>query len=219
MYTSLYQDKNSAYFNHSRPEMLEFIPAGIKNALDVGCGTGNFGMLVKSAFNCSVWGIEPDPASAKEAGTRLDHVINDTFNRSMKEMQLPKFDCVFFNDVLEHLAEPENALLLAKDLLNEGGYIVASIPNMRWYPVILQLLRYKDFEYQNSGVMDKTHLRFFTEKSMARMFKDAGFTIKTIKGINKSNFRFLNILNVLLFNKLADMKYLQFGMAAFISNK
>ncbi len=199
--------------------MLEFIPAGVKNVLDVGCGTGNFGVLLKSALGCTVWGIEPDVASAKEAGTRLDHAINDVFGPSIKDMQLPKFDCIFFNDVLEHLTEPWEALLLAKDLLNSGGCIVASIPNVRWYPVVLQLLRYKDFKYENAGVMDKTHLRFFTQKSMVRMFEEAGFSVKTIKGINKDHFKMLNILNALLFNKLADMKYPQYGMTAFISSE
>ena len=211
----MYQDKDEAYYNHNRPELLKFVPGGIKNALDIGCGTGNFGQLLKSKFDVNVWGIEPDPKSAAIAGSKLDKVITSVFNEDSLKSIDQKFDVIFFNDVLEHLATPEEALLLAGALLNKGGHIVASIPNMRWYPVLLSLLRYKDFKYLNAGVMDKTHLRFFTQKSMIRLFVDSGYKISRIEGINKSeNFRFFNIINTLLFNTQQDMKYPQFAIVA-----
>ena len=211
----MYQDKDEAYYNHNRPELLAFVPSDIKNALDIGCGTGNFGQLLKSKFDINVWGIEPDPKSAAIAQGKLDKIINSVFDKDSLKSIDQKFDVIFFNDVLEHLATPEEALLLAGTLLNKGGHIVASIPNMRWYPVVLSLLRYKDFKYLNAGVMDKTHLRFFTQKSMIRLFTDSGYKISRIEGINKSeNFRFFNIINTLLFNTQQDMKYPQFAIVA-----
>ena len=210
-----YDDKKTSYYNHTRPELLPFIPQSIKTALDIGCGAGNFGQTLKNIYNCEVWGIEPNEEAAFEAGKKINRSINNIFSANMPELEGKKFDIIFFNDVLEHLANPADALLNCKKILNKNGHIVASIPNIRWYPVILSLLRYKDFKYELSGVMDKTHLRFFTEKSMRRLFEDAGYRIITIKGINKSrNFILFNILNFFLFNTQSDMKYPQFAIKA-----
>jgi 2-polyprenyl-3-methyl-5-hydroxy-6-metoxy-1,4-benzoquinol methylase len=211
----IYHDKNTSYFSHSRPELIPFIPKSIKTALDVGCGSGNFGRAVKNIFNCEVWGIEPNETEALEAGKKIDKAINNIFSGRIPELFGKKFDTIFFNDVLEHLVDPADALLVCKKLLNKNGHIIASIPNIRWYPVILSLLRYKDFKYELAGVMDKTHLRFFTAKSMRRLFEDAGYEVITIEGINKDrNFKFFNILNFLLFNTQWDMKYPQFAIVA-----
>jgi len=214
-YDKLYDNKANSYFLHARHELLPFVPANVKTALDVGCGNGAFGALLKHTCNCRVWGIEPNKAAANEAESRLDKAINGLFTAEMPELKDQKFDAIFFNDVLEHLPAPEDALMACKELLNENGHIIASIPNIRWYPVILGLLRYKDFKYEPSGVMDKTHLRFFTLKSMIRMFEDSGYRVVKNGGINKNtNFKFFNILNWLLFNTQEDMKSPQFVIVA-----
>lgn len=203
------------YYVHTRPELLAFVPGPIKTALDVGCGSGHFGRALKDKFNCEVWGIEPNENAALEAAKKIDKSINNIFLDELPELKDAKFDIIFFNDVLEHLADPEIALQNCKKLLNPGGHIIASIPNMRWYPVILSLLRYKDFKYELAGVMDKTHLRFFTAKSMRRLFENEGYQVVRIEGINKdSNFKFFNILNFMLFNTQWDMKYKQFVIVA-----
>lgn len=209
-----YKDKNTAYYNHTRPELLPFLPEKLDTVLDVGCGTGNFGLMLKELYNCSVWGVEPDPLSSSEAGKKLQKVINAPFNDEINIPSDQKFDCIFFNDVLEHLADPDEALLLAGKMLKEGGHVIASIPNIRFYPVMLSLIRYKDFKYLDAGVMDKTHLRFFTEKSMIRLFEENGYVIKTIQGINKHKFKYFEILNALLFNRLQDMRYPQYAIVA-----
>lgn len=214
-YEKLYENKDIAYYTHQRSELLPFIPEGVNTALDIGCGDGSFGALLKQKHDCIVWGIEPDTASAIKAEKVLDKAVNAVLSDSLSELTGIKFDVIFFNDVLEHLADPSEALILCKDLLNDGGHIIASIPNIRWYPVILSLLRYKDFKYLESGVMDKTHLRFFTKKSMIRLFENSGYRIRCIKGINKhDNFYFFNLLNFLLLGTQADMKYPQFVVVA-----
>jgi 2-polyprenyl-3-methyl-5-hydroxy-6-metoxy-1,4-benzoquinol methylase len=214
-YQKLYESKDEVYYSHNRAELLPFIPAGIKTALDVGCGNGSFGALLKREYQCTVWGIEPDKTSALEAAKTLDVSVNALFSSSVPELAGRKFDVIFFNDVLEHLEDPSEALNACKDLLNDGGHIIASIPNIRWYPVILSLLRYKDFKYQESGVMDKTHLRFFTKKSMVQLFEECDYKVHRIEGINKhNNFKFFNILNFLLLGTQEDMKYPQFVIVA-----
>jgi 2-polyprenyl-3-methyl-5-hydroxy-6-metoxy-1,4-benzoquinol methylase len=214
-YDKLYKNKDEQYYSHKRTELLPFIPAGVKTVLDVGCGNGSFGTLLKKERQCVVWGIEPDKTSALDAAKTLDVSINALFSNSVPELAGKKFDVIFFNDVLEHLAEPSEALSACKELLNDDGHIIASIPNVRWYPVILSLLRYKDFKYLESGVMDKTHLRFFTKKSMVRLFENSGYRVHQITGINKHrNFKFFNILNFLLLGTQEDMKYPQFVIVA-----
>ena len=214
-YDNIYQDKNEAYYAHQRKELLPHLPANITAALDIGCGDGAFGAVLKQHTNSEVWGVEPSKIAADLAASKLDNVINGLFDKDMPELKGKKFDAIFFNDVLEHLISPDETLKDCHSLLNNDGYIIASIPNIRWYPVILSLLRYRDFKYENAGVMDKTHLRFFTKKSMARLFTDAGYKILKIEGINNhQNFPVFNLINALLFNSQEDMKYPQFIVVA-----
>jgi 2-polyprenyl-3-methyl-5-hydroxy-6-metoxy-1,4-benzoquinol methylase len=211
----IYKDKAPSYYNHARRELLAYIPDTVKTALDIGCGSGNFGQIVKQRYNCEVWGIEPNATAANEAAQKIDKTINKIFSAGMPELNGKRFDVIFFNDVLEHLVNPEEALKNCKELLMPGGCIIASIPNIRWYPVVLSLLRYKDFKYELAGVMDKTHLRFFTLKSMRRMFNDAGYHVLTTQGINKhTGYTYFNIFNFLLFNSQWDMKFPQFVVVA-----
>lgn len=216
-YDKLYHDKNQGYYYHQRPEIMPFVPPTVRSALDIGCGNGLFGAMLKEKRACRVWGIEPNRDAANEARNKLDHVINGLFAKDVPELSGQKFDAIFFNDVLEHLADPFETLNQCRGLLNSGGYVIASIPNIRWYPVMMSLLRYKDFKYENAGVMDKTHLRFFTHKSMLRMFEDAGYKIVRSEGINKNtNFTWFNMLNFLLFKTQEDMKFPQFVVVASI---
>ena len=211
----LYSKKDISYYSHTRPEMLKFLPKDFKTVLDVGCATGNFGGMLKDLYNCEVWGVEPDENSANIAKKKLDKVYHGMFDCSLEIPPKKKFDCIIFNDVLEHLSEPNKALNLARKNLSATGYIVASIPNIRYYPVILSLLRYKDFKYLDAGVMDKTHLRFFTKKSMIRLFEEAGYKIKTIEGINRTSYKYLSILNFLSLKSCDDMHFPQYAIVAY----
>ncbi len=117
--------------NGARAEMLTFVPADCRRLLDVGCGTGAFGELLKQTRKIEIWGVEPVTSAAEKASARLDYVINGTFDSGTK-LPAGYFDCVVFNDVLEHMVAPEQALRYAKTLLSQGGAIVASIPNVRY---------------------------------------------------------------------------------------
>jgi len=211
---NIYSEKEVSYFEHSRPELLEFLPKKISRALDIGCANGKFGAMLKSIYNCEVWGVEADNRAAMQSERKLDKVIYGPFNSEIDLSKDQQFDCIFFNDVLEHMEQPENALSLASSYLKPNGCVVASIPNIRYYPVLLSLLRYKDFQYADAGVLDRTHLRFFTAKSMIRLFEEAGFTIERIEGINRGFFRYFEILNFFCLGKLKDMRYPQFAIVA-----
>jgi SAM-dependent methyltransferase len=166
--------------------------------------------------------VEPVKSAAIEAASKLDRVVEGMFN---PDANLPTgyFDCVLFNDVLEHLLDPKSALQLARTLLRQGGVVVASIPNIRHFQTQWRLLLHGEWVYRDSGTLDRTHLRFFTCKSIAPLFIESGYDVKQLQGINpfwssclaeSSNWRYFKILNLLTFGGIEDMKYLQFAVVA-----
>ena len=121
--------------------------------------------------------------AAEVAATRLDKVLANPLSECVG---LPQryFDAICFNDSLEHFADPGPALESCKDLLRKGGVVVASIPNVRYIENIAHLLIELDWRYENSGIRDRTHLRFFTKKSMERTFRESGYAVLSMHGIN-----------------------------------
>lgn len=204
--------KPESYYECERVEMLEFIPKDCRKILDVGCGSGKFGNYVKVNLNAEVWGIEINEKQAENAKGLLDKVICGDLESSLNELEDGYFDCIVFNDVLEHLSEPEEVLKSTKAKLNEKGYIVASIPNVRYITNLKELLIDRDWRYRDNGILDSTHLRFFTKKSIIRMFEDCGYELVEIKGINPYGKKLLfAIFNVLTIGLFSDSKFLQFG--------
>lgn len=207
--------KTDGYYTRDREEMLKFIPRTSSKILDVGCGSGSFGAILKSQKDVEVWGVEISEDAAKEAVTRIDRIIIGDIESEELGLPLNYFDCIILNDVLEHLLYPWNVLVKFKTYLQNGGYIIASIPNVRYYPNIRDLIVRKNWEYKDEGILDKTHLRFFTERTIKKMFVICGYANITIKGINEKQFSWkLKILNYLLRHSLDDMKYLQFAVVA-----
>ena len=175
-----------AYGDSARIEIDKFLPAAAQRVLDVGCWQGGFGAALKRKRpGCVVWGIESNRESASVAATRLDHVINGRFPEEMPVGE--HFDLVVFLDVLEHLDDPWNALRYASSLLRPRGVVVASIPNIRHVSVTFPLLARGRWEYQDEGLLDRTHVRFFTRRSMETLFKSSGYEIERIEAINLSD--------------------------------
>lgn len=203
------EDKN--YFSYCREEMMEFIPDTATKILEVGCASGSFGELIKQKNNAEVWGIEYNYDIAKKAEKKLDKVMVGDINNLINEIPDDYFDCIVFNDVLEHLADPALVLKKIKSKLSQKGNIVASIPNVRYIGVLKGLILKKDWKYMDFGVLDKTHLRFFTQKSIERLFKEAGYKILKIKGINNSKSFKFNIFNFFTLGFFSDIKFLQYG--------
>jgi 2-polyprenyl-3-methyl-5-hydroxy-6-metoxy-1,4-benzoquinol methylase len=210
-----YSNKNSEYFKQQRKEMFDFIPADCKFLLDVGCGEGNFGSLVKDKTGAEVWGVELNSDQATLAGKSLDNVLTGDLNDNLAKLPADKFDCIVFNDVLEHFTEPDKVLVNIKKLFSKNGVLVASIPNVRYIGNLRELLIEKDWRYKKEGILDYTHYRFFTYKSILRMFDECGYEVLIIEGINPSRVRWrFKILNLLSLFSLSDSKYLQFACVA-----
>jgi 2-polyprenyl-3-methyl-5-hydroxy-6-metoxy-1,4-benzoquinol methylase len=207
--------ESSQYPDVARREMLQFIPAGSACVLDVGCHTGAFGRMLKGSGIATVWGIEADPATAAEAGRHLDKVIAGYF----ADEQVPDgyFDVVVFNDVLEHIPDPAAALRIAAKKLKAGGAVVASIPNLRHIDTLVHIVREKDFRYEAVGVRDRTHLRFFTKKSIPRLFEQGDLIIEILEGINESAWDYSLVRRILfrLFpDYFDDTRFEQFAIVA-----
>jgi 2-polyprenyl-3-methyl-5-hydroxy-6-metoxy-1,4-benzoquinol methylase len=198
------------YYKSTRTEMLKYIPDTAKVILDVGCGEGNFGRELKNGNNV-VWGIEVEEGPAAVAAKHLDKVLTGTVEAMIDQLPDNYFDTIIFNDVLEHLLQPEIVLGKIKKKLTAGGCIVCSIPNVRHWKNLRKLVFKKDWKYEENGIMDKTHFRFFTYKSIQRMFTELGFDIIKLEGINGSkSIRFV-FFNALLLFSAGDTKYLQFA--------
>ncbi|MDX2069001.1 MAG: class I SAM-dependent methyltransferase [Haliscomenobacter sp.] len=213
----MYEEKNPRYYALSRPEMQDYVPKSCQRILEFGCSNGDFGAQIKSRLGCIYEGIEPFESSAAVAKTKLDNVMLMSAEDYLIQPNFgqTKYDGIVFNDVLEHLVDPYTLLNKLKDALTPEGVIIASIPNILNFPAIRKLLFTKDFAYQESGIFDKTHLRFFTKKSIIRMFNEAGYSIQTIEGINRNSRGLLfRSLNLLTFKYIDEFKYTQFAVVA-----
>ena len=209
-----YDSKPEDYYSHVRKDLVDYLPlAQISALLDVGCAQGGFGAYIKSRkSDIEVWGIEPQESAYQKAKDQLDHAIHAFFT---PELKLEKtFDCIVFNDVLEHIEDPWEALKHAKTLLNPGGYIFASIPNIGHYSILWDLVMNNKFEYTADGILDKTHLRFFTKSGVQSLFEQAGLQVSILQGINPNYGRKYKLLNLLFLNRLKEAKFKQFAVLA-----
>jgi 2-polyprenyl-3-methyl-5-hydroxy-6-metoxy-1,4-benzoquinol methylase len=202
--------KSADYHNVPRTEMLAYVPRTARTILDVGCGTGAFGGQLKTR-PAEVWGIELDEQAAQIARTRLDRVLQGDVESVWSTLPVGRFDCIVFNDVLEHLVNPEKVLTSAKRLLSADGTIVCSLPNVRHWRNLWNLMVHKQWRYEDSGTLDRTHLRFYTERSIVEMFQRVGFEILQMDGINGFSSWKFEVIKVASFGLLSDVFDFQFA--------
>ena len=141
--------------------------------LEVGCGTGAMLSVFRDHSRADVIGIEPDPERVSMARERGFEVVHGYFD-DITASQLGTFDVIVFADVIEHLVDPAPLLMLARRQLRAGGCVIASVPNVAHWTIRLSLLRGK-FDYEPTGLMDATHLRWYTAASLERLFRATGF--------------------------------------------
>lgn len=172
---------DSKYYVHSRNEIVDLIKRKGNDefsVLEVGCGLGE--TLARISFlypGAEVHGIELVPEIAALGASRFDIKCGD-----IESCEMPsgvKYDYIIFADVLEHLRDPWKVLLRMKDHLSPGGSILTSIPNIMNANVIYDLLK-GDFSYQDAGILDSTHLRFFTKNSLMKLFDSCGYSVQDI---------------------------------------
>jgi 2-polyprenyl-3-methyl-5-hydroxy-6-metoxy-1,4-benzoquinol methylase len=155
--------------------MLERIPEGA-NVLDVGCWSGSAGRFLIKHRDATVDGVEPDERMASLASHSYRRVFVGSLQDFLSEGQ-GRYDRLLFLDVLEHLPDPTEPLRRSKRLLNGGGRALVSIPNVAHWSVRKELLLGR-WRYQDTGLLDRSHLRFFTFDSAAEFLINAGWEIR-----------------------------------------
>lgn len=167
------------YHDLCRREILELVPTNAKKVLDLGCGTGALGKRLKERQPCHVTGIELNKEAHEAATKNLDVCFCDNLNRFDPSYLEETFNCIILADILEHLISPWAVLKKFAQVLDEHGTIIASIPNIA-HPWVVSQLQKGLFRYETAGLLDLTHLRFFTKTTISQMFCGAGLKITKI---------------------------------------
>jgi len=209
--------KDKSYYANARLEMLQFIPKDAQKILEVGCGEGKFSTILTEQGK-ETWAIEPDPESAKIAAKSLTKVFQGTIDEKLSEIPDEAFDVIVMNDVIEHLTEPWNDIQKLKSKLKKEGVFVSSIPNVRYAKNLFHVLFKRDWKYADDRILDITHYRFFTKKSIRRLWEENGYSVQRMKGINRTKsfayFPFAILLNIILLLSQLDVFYMQYATVA-----
>lgn len=167
----------------SRDDILDIIPITQKNILDVGCSTGNLGFDIKKKLNAKVSGIELNPEMGKIAMQKLNKVIigNAETDIIQNAFVSQEFDLIIFGDILEHLIDPWKVLReYTNQLLQPGGFVILSLPNVRHFDTLFNLIFKAYWPYRERGIHDQTHLRFFTYRNIKEMIEIANLDILNV---------------------------------------
>ncbi len=155
---------------------IEWVPQGAR-VLEIGCAGGYFGEALMHRRGCVVHGIEVDEGSAERARARgLQVTVGDLDDPELLQSITGSYDAVVATDVLEHLKHPDRVLRQMHQWLAPGGRVVAAVPNVAAWSMRMHFLSGR-FEYQDSGQLDRTHIRFFTWETFHELVADAGFEV------------------------------------------
>lgn len=166
-------DVLAAAYENPRPELQVRVPTDARRILDLGCASGALGAALKARQDCTVVGVEQDVAYAARARERLDKVVTGDLE-TVDVASLGRFDCVVAGDVLEHLVDPWRVLGDAVALVDRGGTVVVSLPNVRYWETFWQLGVKGTWPKRSLGIFDRTHLRWFTLRDAYDLLDRAG---------------------------------------------
>ncbi len=166
------------YYSSERRELVAQVDLDAPSVLEIGCGYGNTLAAIKRDRRAKeVWGVEVVREVAQKAmdNPALDRVLCGDIAVVVDELPEGGFSHIIAGDVLEHLVDPWTSLERLHSCLKPGGKFICSIPNIRTLSFLAKLLFTRRFEYKDSGVLDRTHLRFFARRDIELMFQGAGF--------------------------------------------
>ena len=178
---NLYSGKPSDYFAQARTEIAPILPVQATRVLEVGCGTGATVRWLRSQRNVQyAVGIEIDDKAAAQA--RDLAIFDVVLIGNVESLDIPaeKFDLIIILDVLEHLLDPWRMIHRLVAALAPGGSIIASIPNVGHYSICCSLLNGR-WDYANDGLLDKTHLRFFTKRTAIALMSENGLSVRQVE--------------------------------------
>ena len=163
------------YYGFVRREIQPLLPPGGGHVLEVGCGQGaTLAWLREAGFAARTTGIELDPDAAAVARGHVDHLIEGDAEAAIASLAAESVDLALCLDVLEHLVDPWRAMARLARALRPGGRVIVSVPNIRHYSVTLPLLWSGRWQYEEAGILDRTHLRFFSRAGAQGLLTQAG---------------------------------------------
>lgn len=185
-------DGISPYYTTERPELIDFIArhGALGKLLDIGCAGGFLGAGLLAAGTVTACdGIEPNAGAAELARQRLRQVWHGTLETVAAQVPWQDYDVISLTDVLEHLVDPWDALRQLHARTGPHCRLLLSVPNVRHYKVALPLLLRGEFRYEDQGIMDRTHLHFFTHGSLIETLNDCGWRADDLGSHMKSRYR------------------------------
>jgi len=162
--------KNENYYESVRTDLLSILPDGTKVVLDVGCGSGVTARKLVEMGISEVVGIEVNADMASRASTHCRRMLVGDLETMDLDLPDGYFDTILMADVLEHLREPYVTVTRLLPFLKTKGSLLISIPNVTHYDILMMLCRGR-WEYRERGIMDETHLRFFTRKTFVKQME------------------------------------------------
>ncbi|MDD5473795.1 MAG: class I SAM-dependent methyltransferase [Candidatus Methanoperedens sp.] len=159
----------------SRCKIFELIPSGSK-VLEIGCGSGRLANLLSIKKKCRVYCVDKEPKMAGIARNKCVEMLNIDIERTELPYENGYFDCIILGNVLEHTKDPPGILTSLKKYLSDDGFLIYSVPNIvNWHSRMT--IFFGKFEYADSGIFDKTHLRFYNLNSAKKLAQYAGYRI------------------------------------------
>lgn len=177
-FEEIYRNKRQDYFNIARIDIINRIPKGSHRILEIGCGAGHTGWALKQGQKAmEVIGIELSEEAAFMAKRRIDLVLTGNVEEMILPFEKEQFDFIILGDVIEHLVDPWRIIHVLMEVLKPSGRIIATIPNVRNWKVVIPLVCKGQWHYQDWGLLDKGHIRFFTKESMRALFEKSGLQL------------------------------------------
>ena len=180
-YSPLNFDHQDKYDDKPRMDLMDLIPESCDRILEIGCGTGATGSVIKGKKPKAYYvGIEIDDQAARIAGTRLDQVLSVDLDKIQPEQfnfEKEFFDLIIAADVLEHLYDPWRLMHLLRGYLKKNGKVLLSFPNTQNINLIANLVK-GHWTYEKYGLLDATHIRFFTWAEIEKLLQGTGYRIQ-----------------------------------------
>jgi 2-polyprenyl-3-methyl-5-hydroxy-6-metoxy-1,4-benzoquinol methylase len=184
------------YYHHVRREIQSLLPKNAGRILEVGAGAGRTLKWLKALYpNAETTAVEVNAALFSELTQNVDVVIDGSIDEIFS--QLKTYDLILMLDVLEHLPNSTATIQRVSKVLAAGGHVIVSVPNIAHLSVSVPLLLLRQFNYQDAGILDRTHLAFFVEDSAIKLLNDANLIVTSglISGIQGSRAKLLNFLS------------------------
>jgi 2-polyprenyl-3-methyl-5-hydroxy-6-metoxy-1,4-benzoquinol methylase len=202
----------TTYYHHVRREIQPLLPKNASRILDIGAGGGNTLGWLKTIYpKAKTTGVELNPELKDELKKNADVAIFESIDECVTRLET--FDLILLLDVLEHVPDSANTLQKVRQLLQAGGRIIVSVPNIAHLSVTLPLLVQRRFTYQDAGIMDRTHLRFFVEDTAVKLLNDADLVVTKglIGGLQGPKSKLLDHLSFGLLRHHLARQYIMVG--------